>query len=89
MSYKIQTYSGKIALMRAVDRGYLGMELLGAREDPILGWGNLVSGDLKVYDVPGEHGNMLREPHVITVAQEITKILSTMGTKVAAQQSVA
>src|SRR5579862_2752849 len=74
MAYKIQTYPGKIALMRAVERGYLGMEVLGAREDPLLGWGNLALGELEIYDVPGEHGNMLREPHVLTVAEEISKI---------------
>ena len=89
MAYKIQTYPGKIALMRAVERGYSGMEVLGAREDPLLGWGNLAMGELDIYDVPGEHGNMLREPHVLTVAEEISKILSKTETKVADQQPVA
>jgi thioesterase domain-containing protein/acyl carrier protein len=89
MAYKIKTYPGKIALMRAVERGYLGMEVLGGREDPLLGWGNLALGELEIYDVPGEHGNMLREPHVLTVAEEISKILSKTETKVADHQPVA
>jgi amino acid adenylation domain-containing protein len=86
--YKIQRYPGKITLMRAIDRGYLGMELLGTREDPMLGWGALAGG-LEIHDVPGEHGNVLNEPHVRTVAEELETILSRPETIVPHQQPVA
>jgi thioesterase domain-containing protein len=75
MRYKLQTFPGKITLMRAVERGYLGMELLGTREDSVLGWGNLAGGGLEIHDVPGEHGNVLNEPHVQFVANELKTIL--------------
>jgi thioesterase domain-containing protein/acyl carrier protein len=87
--YKIQRYPGKITLMRAVERGYLGMELLGTREDSKLGWGPLAGGGLEIHDVPGEHGNVLNEPHVRTVAEELETILSRPETIVPQQQPVA
>ncbi len=89
MRYKIQPYPGKIALMRAVDRGYLGMELLGTHEDPVLGWRNLARGGLEIHDVPGEHGNVLNEPHVRTVAEELERILPWPDTIVSRRQPVA
>jgi thioesterase domain-containing protein/acyl carrier protein len=87
--YKIQRYPGKITLMRAVERGYLGMELLGTREDPGLGWVALACGGLEIHDVPGEHGNVLKEPHVRTVAEELETILARPETIVPQQQPVA
>jgi amino acid adenylation domain-containing protein len=86
--YKIQRYQGKVTLMRAVDRGYLGMELLGTREDPRLGWVALAGGGLEIHDVPGEHGNVLNEPHVGTVAEELETILQRPET-IVPQQPVA
>jgi hypothetical protein len=87
--YKLQTYSGKITLMRAVSRSYLGMELLGTREDPMLGWANLAGGGLEIHDVPGEHGNVLNEPHVRTVAEELKTVLLRSETIVPRPQPVA
>jgi len=89
MHYKLQTFPGKITLMRAVERGYLGMELLGTHEDSVLGWGNLAGGGLEIHDVPGEHGNVLNEPHVQVVAKELKTILPKMETIVSHQQPVA
>jgi len=84
--YKTKTYPGKITLLRAVDRGYLGMELLGTREAPGLGWGELAEAGLEIHEVSGEHGNMLDEPHVQIVAAELKKILMGVETKSAVLQ---
>ena len=84
-SYTAQNYPGKVTLLRAVDRGYLGMELLGTREAPGLGWGGLAAGGLEIHEVSGEHANMLDEPHVRTVAEELKKILRRTETSTAAQ----
>jgi len=86
MRYKAQKYPGKITLLRAVDRSYLGMEILGTREDPELGWGNLAGGGLEIHDVPGEHNDMLDEPHVKGVAKELKAILTELETKSAHPQ---
>jgi acyl transferase domain-containing protein/thioesterase domain-containing protein len=84
-SYTAQKYPGKVTLLRAVERGYLGMELLGTREAPGLGWGGLAAGGLEIHEVSGEHANMLDEPHVRTVAAELKKILQRTETRPAAQ----
>ena len=65
--------------MRAVERGYLGMELLGTREDAMLGWEDLAGGGVEIHDVPGEHGNVLEEPHVQTVAEELEEDTAEAG----------
>ncbi len=86
MRYKLQAYPGKITLMRAADRGYLGMELLGTHEDAVLGWGDLAGGGLEIHDVPGEHGNVLKEPHVQTVSEELRRVLPRPETMVRGRQ---
>jgi thioesterase domain-containing protein len=65
------------------------MELLGTREDPRLGWVALAGGGLEIHDAPGEHGNVLNEPHVRTVAEELEAILPRPETMVSQQQPVA
>jgi acyl transferase domain-containing protein/thioesterase domain-containing protein len=87
--YQIQRYPGKITLLRAEGRGYLGMELLGTREDEELGWGSLAGGGLEIRDVPGEHGNVLNEPHVQIVVEELKTILPNSETIASRQQPVA
>jgi thioesterase domain-containing protein/NADP-dependent 3-hydroxy acid dehydrogenase YdfG/acyl carrier protein len=87
--YKVKRYPGKITLMRAVGRGYLGMELLGAREDEALGWGSFAGGGLEIRDVPGEHGNVLNEPYIQTVVQELKTVLPKPETIAPSQQPVA
>jgi acyl transferase domain-containing protein/thioesterase domain-containing protein len=80
--YKTQRYPGKIVLLRAAERGFQGMELLGTREDPDLGWGKLAGGGLEIHQVSGEHRDMLDEPQVQLVAAELKTILPEPETKV-------
>jgi acyl transferase domain-containing protein/thioesterase domain-containing protein len=87
MGYKLQAYPGKITLLRAIDRGYLGMELLGTEEDAVLGWGDLAGGGLEIHDVPGEHGNVLNEPHVQTVSEVLRRVLPRPDTMVRGRQA--
>jgi thioesterase domain-containing protein len=87
--YEIQRYPGKITLLRAEGRGYHGMELLGTHEDEELGWGSLAGGGLEIRDVPGEHGNVLNEPYVQVVVEELKTILPNSETMAPRQQPVA
>lgn len=68
--YKYLPYSGKITVIRAMDRG---PEVLGKREDPTLGWGKL-AGSLELIDVPTRHMFMLFEPYVTTFAAKLKTI---------------
>jgi len=40
--------------------------------DPYLGWSELIGQKLEVYDVPGDHYGMLREPRVRVLAEKLT-----------------
>jgi thioesterase domain-containing protein len=43
---------------------------------PDLGWGNLITGDLKLHRIPGDHSTLMKEPHVLVLAEKLT---STIG----------
>jgi aspartate racemase len=62
---KMQSYPGHITLM-ATD------ELVRRFQDPQLGWDKqLAPGGLETYTIPCGHDNMLDEPHVRTVAEQL------------------
>ena len=89
LRYKIKIYPGKVTLMRDLDRGHdRGLESLGIREDPELGWGSLAGGGLEIHDLPGQHGREFVEPHVQTVAEELNTILPKPETNVPPRQPV-
>ncbi len=49
------SYGGEVQLFRAAD--HLAVR---ADEDPTLGWGKLLNGNLKIFDVPGDHRTILK-----------------------------
>jgi thioesterase domain-containing protein/acyl carrier protein len=69
--YTYRPYSGKITLMRAVDRG---PEVLGKREDSTLGWGP-IAGELEIHDVPTAHMHILFAPNVEGFARMLKAVL--------------
>lgn len=78
--YTFRPYPGKVTLMRAIDRGNGGMEILSKREDPALGWSLLAAGGLEIHDVPAGHSSMLLEPNVRTLAEMLKTILPAAET---------
>ncbi|HEY3568484.1 MAG TPA: amino acid adenylation domain-containing protein [Thermoanaerobaculia bacterium] len=52
--YQPETYGGDLHLFRA--RGQAGMG-----DDPTLGWSRLVTGQIHIFDCPGDHYTILRE----------------------------
>jgi acyl transferase domain-containing protein/thioesterase domain-containing protein/acyl carrier protein len=75
LHFTFKTYPGKIILLRATDRS---PENLGLREDPALGWGRLAGGGLEIHNVVSGHDNMLLEPQVNRVADELKLIFSRL-----------
>jgi amino acid adenylation domain-containing protein len=65
--YVPQIYPGKVALFRAINQSAPE----GWSVDPKRGWGKLASGELEVYEVPGGHNSMFREPHVRMLAEKL------------------
>ena len=48
----------------------------GDRGHVLLGWGRVAAGGLDIYEVPGDHLNMLERPYVQTVAEKIEACLN-------------
>ena len=87
--YTFRPYPGKVTLMRAIDRGNGGMEILSKREDPALGWSGLAGGGLEIHDVPAGHSSMLLEPNVRTLAEMLKTVLPAAETTAPQVHSVA
>jgi amino acid adenylation domain-containing protein len=79
--YKAQPYTGKIWLIRAVQRGFKGILSLSEVDDPTLGWSEFARGGLKIEDVVAEHYNVLLPPHAAEVANKISAMISHIETK--------
>ncbi len=59
-NYVIQAYPGHVNLFRATDD-----------MNPKLGWQELAQSGLSIYDVPGEHLEILKEPNVRILAEKL------------------
>jgi aspartate racemase len=64
-NYVPQVYSESVTLFRC------RVQDPKFSHDPQLGWGEFVSGQLKIHDVPGDHDGMLREPRVRALAEKL------------------
>ena len=65
-NYVMKPYPGHISLFRASDD-----------MDPKLGWQELAQSGLSIYDVPGEHLGVLKEPNVKVLAEKLNS--ATIG----------
>jgi aspartate racemase len=68
-NYRVQAYSGKILLFRASDKGLRGLE------DPTGGWHKYAAGGIEVHEIDGDHGDILNEPNVESLARELRDCL--------------
>ena len=66
--YTPQTYSGDITLFLATD--------LTADYDSHDGWRELVRGEIETYEIPGNHINIIKEPHVGALAEKLKSCLN-------------
>jgi amino acid adenylation domain-containing protein len=68
-NYGLHLYPGRITFFKASET------LAGASPDPTLGWSEWASGGVEVHVVPGNHANLMYEPHVEVLAEELTACL--------------
>jgi thioesterase domain-containing protein len=62
-NYKVRPYDGRITLLRTSDS-----------TGPVdMGWADLARGGVDVRSVPGNHYNMVKEPHVAALAEELKR----------------
>jgi thioesterase domain-containing protein len=63
--YTAKPYSGSLILFRAIDRDEKD------EYDYLLGWGGLARGGIEVFDIPGRHEDMGREPNIAALAKTV------------------
>jgi thioesterase domain-containing protein len=65
-SYIPQPYSGKLLLFRAAERNEFEVD-----QNQDMGWGHLAVGDLHIFDIPGDHLGILKDPNVRILAEKL------------------
>ena len=63
-NYGLHLYPGRITFFKASET------LAGTSADPTMGWSEWASGGVEVHVVPGNHANLMYEPHVEVLAEK-------------------
>ena len=79
LQYRPAIYPGHLVLFRAKQRQDFFHEF---QLEPDEGWKQVAGGGLTVRDIPGDHGQMLGNPNVIVLAQELQKLLNEVMPRV-------
>lgn len=69
-AYAPQPYSGRVVLFRATER-----YALEPSDSYDMGWGPLASDGLHIFEVPGDHLGILKEPNVTVLAEKLQTYL--------------
>jgi amino acid adenylation domain-containing protein len=69
-NYGLHLYPGRITFFKASETP------AGTSPDPTLGWNKWASGGVEVHVVPGNHANLMYEPHVEVLAEKLTACLN-------------
>ena len=69
-NYGLHRYPGRITFFKASETP------VGASPDPTLGWGEWARGGVEIHGVPGNHANLMYEPHVEVLAEKLTACLN-------------
>ena len=78
--YQLRSYSGCADLFVLAERDGMSDSLFDpvlGEIDPELGWGRVVTGGVRVYQVPGKHLSIFREPNVSALAEKLTLCLES------------
>jgi aspartate racemase len=67
--YRLRPYPGRVTVFRAAERG------VSRTVDAQMGWGELALGGVEVYEVPGDHASLVKEPHVQVLAARLSACL--------------
>ncbi|MFN2509793.1 MAG: hypothetical protein ABR589_13640, partial [Chthoniobacterales bacterium] len=65
--YQLRPFRGRIDLFRTAEN-QPSPEIF--EPEPLLGWSGMATEGIEVHDLPGGHGDYLREPHVNVLAQK-------------------
>ncbi|MHC5863488.1 thioesterase domain-containing protein, partial [Nostoc sp.] len=65
LNYVPQAYPKRINLFRTKVQSSI------AKEDPSMGWDQLIVGGTEIHHIPGNHLTMLRKPHIQILAAQL------------------
>jgi thioesterase domain-containing protein len=68
-NYGLHLYPGRMTFFKASET------LTGTSPDPTMGWGEWAGGGVEVHVVPGNHANLMYEPHVKVLAEKLMACL--------------
>jgi amino acid adenylation domain-containing protein len=71
-NYQPQVYPGKVTLFRCQ------VQPISQALHHDLGWSELVTGDIEIYPIPGDHLSILKEPHVQVLAKKLKSCLEQL-----------
>ncbi|MGD0652461.1 MAG: hypothetical protein ABSA97_15190, partial [Verrucomicrobiia bacterium] len=71
-NYGLHLYPGRITFFKASET----VAGTSPDPDPTLGWSAWASGGVDVHVVPGNHANLMYEPHVEVLAEKLTACLN-------------
>jgi amino acid adenylation domain-containing protein len=80
--YRLSSYPERILLFRASEKGLRGLEDAGG------GWNKYAPGGLEIHEIEGDHGNVLNEPKVQVLAQELRERLERVQSEEPVEVSV-
>ena len=72
--YRHRAYPGRVDLFAANKPDWLGTDL----DDPKMGWGSVVEGEIKLHPIPGNHLEIIKLPWANHLAVEIRKCLDSL-----------
>ncbi|MGB2677420.1 MAG: alpha/beta fold hydrolase, partial [Candidatus Acidiferrum sp.] len=78
-NYGLHHYPGRVTLFKARET------LTSTSPDPTFGWSEWASGEVEVHVVPGNHANLIYEPHVEILAKKLTACLNQAQSAEAAE----
>lgn len=79
--YPWKPYDGEVVLFRSAKSRVGRLFVRG------LGWDNVVNGQLRIFDVPGGHDDMTREPAVATIAEYMSWMIDRREGRWSAQRA--
>ncbi len=69
-TYELHRYPSRITFFKANET------MTGTSADPTMGWSDWADGGVEVHAVPGNHANLMYEPHVEVLAAKLTACLN-------------
>ncbi len=70
--YALRPFGGRIDLFRTDDQPPAEVY----ETDPFLGWSGMAAQGITLHELPGRHGDYMREPHVAVLAGKLTACLA-------------